>query len=317
MYTPVGSALSAVSSRAFPVPTLLVPGGVLDGKAIKPVRMAETPVTNREYQQYVDEVGRERFFLLGQHPTTGALSILSRANTYQELLARPEPKGLYSTIPMTDASILAIGTGYPLFLGYGETFPLDFSDCKRFRYPEWKDFPGQVPPDGAFLVFEVVKNRLPEGYGGPNQPAGRVNWVDAMGWCLFYGGRLPTDDEWTHAARGGIRGAQYPTPTGRLHRRGEDHKLVPLVRYWKPILNVRDQRLPRNPWGLIGMASVYQWTAINPDIDRSNLGDGPYGRRGGGESGGYLKIGYRLGVNSPTTRISRNSFRPVWDVKET
>jgi len=84
----------------------------------------------------------------------------------------------------------------------------------RVRIPEPFDVMAHEVPAGDFLAFSVATSlrmpRQPEWYADATHPVVNVTWDEAQMYCQWQGGRLPTEEEWEYAARGGADGQLYP-----------------------------------------------------------------------------------------------------------
>jgi formylglycine-generating enzyme required for sulfatase activity len=100
--------------------------------------------------------------------------------------------------------------------------------------------------------------RQPEWYSNVNHPVVNVTWDEAQAYCEWVGGRLPTEEEWEYAARGGLDGKLFPWGdefTGQGNARHE-------LRSERYLFTAPVRSFPPNAFGLHDMAgNVWEWTA--------------------------------------------------------
>lgn len=156
------------------------------------------------------------------------------------------------------------------------------TDAERYGWSAV--FSGLMPPDRAaratpsgevpwWCRVEGASWRHPEGPGSDlaargDHPVTHVSWNDAAAFARWVGGRLPTEAEWEHAARGGASprrfpwGEEEPDERGRLcniwqgrfpdHNTGADGYIgTAPVRSFEPTA--------AGLWNMAG--NVWEWTA--------------------------------------------------------
>ena len=154
-----------------------------------------------------------------------------------------------------------------------------------------------------------------------DHPMVRVPWQEAVEFCSWTGGRLPTEAEWEYAARGGGDGHVYPNndALGRDDANFAGKGAKDKWEYTSPV-----SAFPANGFDLFDMVgNVWEWTA---DEFRSDAYAAPGGTqtesaavqvrvmRGGSmySDESSLRVSYR-GRSNPGNRLFYIGFRCVRD----
>lgn len=168
---------------------------------------------------------------------------------------------------------------------------------------------------------------------GPDHPVVQVSWNDARAYARWAGGRLPTEIEWEHAARGGLGDARYPWGD----RDPDDRQFFPC--------NIWQGRFPQkngcldgyettaparsfepNGYGLFNMVgNVWEWTHEPFKIrsQKKSARQRQASMKGFklAKGGSFLchasycwryRIAARTG-NAPDSTTTHTGFRVVWD----
>jgi sulfatase modifying factor 1 len=202
----------------------------------------------------------------------------------------------------------------PVHRVYLDSFYLDTFEVTNGRFAKFVAAIQSEPPWGfADQETPVVH---------AEQPVRWVNWLEATGYCLWAGKRLPTEAEWEKAARGTDGrlypwGNEPPTPAQAVFGLKEGAETV------APIGN-RDQG--RSPYGVHDLAgNLYEWVTdwydeafytTQPTINPRGPSEGTAKVQRGGS---YLNGPYRLRSTfrtkgDPTEHDPNVGFRCAHDV---
>jgi formylglycine-generating enzyme required for sulfatase activity len=157
---------------------------------------------------------------------------------------------------------------------------------------------------GDFRAFAHASSgqmpRQPEWYADDTHPVVNVTWDEAQAYCAWAGGRLPTEAEWEHAARGGLDGRLFPWGDEFTGHAVARHN-VPVEKY---NFTAPTGLFAPNGYGLQDMAgNVWEWTASEHRPTHSTNRAGGYDLRTI-KGGGWDNNPRRLRV-SERTALSR------------
>jgi formylglycine-generating enzyme required for sulfatase activity len=201
-------------------------GGPVDnaGKESGPIKSDPVPSPSKPKAQESEIKPAAK----GPHPANGVAASKPVVQPSAEITGKDgAPMVLVPAGEFTMGSDKGDDDEAPVHRVYVDTFYLDKFEVTNGRFAKFVEAIQSEPPWGFSDKDTPVTHA--------DRPVRWVSWMDAMGYCLWAGKRLPTEAEWEKAARGTDGriypwGNEVPTPTHAVFglKEGGDETVSPI-----------------------------------------------------------------------------------------
>lgn len=221
------------------------------------------------------------------------------------------------------------------------------TEAERFgwSFVFWSDVPKDLATEGVLDLewwrrvdgatwYDICGPGTHDATWHPDHPVVQVSWADAQAYARWAGGRLPTEAEWEHAARGGLGDVRFPwgmdEPDDTTHTpcniwQGQFPRVNTGADGWRATAPA--QSFEPNGYGLYNcVGNVWEWTAdmyrvksLKKRVRQRTDGMKGYRLLKGGSFLCHRSYCYRYRIaartgNAPDTATTHQGFRMVWDV---
>jgi hypothetical protein len=290
------------------------------------VEVLELIMARRRHERWVSRT-RKSLFALGVSVSLAAAVYLIVSNW--EVVSVSLSRNVFSLVPGHGPQSVAKTFGPPVQVAGGEffyqdgerrkleTFDIDPTEVTIAQYAEFLAAVGSSTeydhPDQAYnkghsnprwieLYSAAASGRDFQGlHVTVNYPAVFVDWYDAYAYAQWKGRRLPTEEEWEKAARGGD-GRRFPWGADQKKGAANIYEGDASKKWSEPATFPLD----RSAYGVFDMAgNVSEWTAsIDPQSHQPVI-------RGGNFGNSSADITRRVINQAATTQSDRVGFRTV------
>ena len=148
------------------------------------------------------------------------------------------------------------------------SFYIDKFEVSTAQYAKYMETTGAKAP-----VFWPTPVLVSHG----QKPVAGVSGDEASNYCLYYGKRLPTEQEWEKAARG-TDGRKYPWGNEEPTRRHANFGGGDIFNSYDTLVNFGSLEAGKSPFGIYDMAgNVEEWTSSDYDSSRKVVRGGSWG----------------------------------------